>query len=76
MMAELLNQTSPLNKARQQFSFGWARIEQACAQRKPPSSIEIRHMEFEVVIKILKAFGVDDERTVPLGRKVSSEDNS
>lgn len=53
---EELKSQSPLNKARQEFSSACARIEQAGLQRKPPSPIEIRRMEFEAVTRILKAY--------------------
>ncbi len=44
---------SLLNKIRQEFSFGSARIEQACAQRQKPSIFEIRQMEFDIAQKIM-----------------------
>ena len=53
---DLLNSTSPLNAARQQFSHWMAKIEQADAQRRPPSSIQRRGMEFEAVRAIISAF--------------------
>ena len=56
VMAELKTD-SPLNRARAEFSFGAARIEQAGMQHKPPSPIDVRRMEFEAVRKILMAAG-------------------
>jgi hypothetical protein len=56
VMELLMDNSSPLNKARVQFSFAIARIEQAEQQRKPPTAIERRRMEFEAVEKILEAF--------------------
>ena len=48
VMAELRSD-SVLNKARSAFS-GWSgKIEQAMAQRRPISPIEMRRMEFEAV---------------------------
>jgi hypothetical protein len=44
---------SLLNQIRKEFSFGYANIEQACAQRQKPGIIEIRQMEFDVAQKIL-----------------------
>jgi hypothetical protein len=56
VMALLRDNDSPLNKARAQFSFGCARIEQAGQQRNPPSPIEMRRMEFEAVEKMLAVY--------------------
>jgi hypothetical protein len=49
---EMLKTDDNLNKARQIFSSYSAKIEQAQAQRNPPSPVEIRGMEFEAVMKI------------------------
>lgn len=76
MMAELLSTTSPLNKARQQFSSWSAKIENAHAQRGGLNPVKMRHMEFEAVIEIMKALGIDDERTIPLGGEVSPDQDS
>lgn len=54
IMAELKSD-SPLNRARAQFSNGWATLEQASEQRKPPGPVEVRGMEFEFTKKILEA---------------------
>lgn len=48
----LLRGNSRLNQARQVFSSYSARIEQAQAQRKPLSPVEMRKLEFEAVEKI------------------------
>jgi len=56
VMELLMDEKSPLNKARAEFSFAMARLEQADAQRKPPTAIERRRMEFEAVEKILAAY--------------------
>ena len=44
---------SLLNQVRQLFSFGYAGIEQASLQRRPPGPIEVRAMEFDVARKII-----------------------
>jgi len=56
---DLLRGTSRWNTARAVFSGESARIEQAGMQRSPPSSIEIRRMEFEAVKKIATALGIE-----------------
>jgi hypothetical protein len=53
---ELLKGNSSLNRARQQFSSGCGRIDQAGHQRQPLCPIEMRRMEFEAVEKILAAY--------------------
>ena len=47
------------NKARAQFHYGCGRIDQASAQRRPAGPVEIRRMEFEAVLKILDALGLE-----------------
>lgn len=56
-----LTSDDPLARARRVFSSESARIEQACAQRRLPSPIELRRMEFDAVRRIAEALGV----TVP-----------
>jgi hypothetical protein len=56
---EALRADTPLNRARRLLSSEAARIEQASAQRKPPSPIEMRRMEFEGVARIVAALGLD-----------------
>lgn len=56
VMALLMDNDNPLNKARAQFSFAAARLEQAEQQRSPPTAVERRRMEFEAVEKILAAY--------------------
>ena len=56
VMELMMDVRSPLNKARQVFSFSMAAIEQAESQRKSLSPIERRRMEFEAVEKILEVF--------------------
>jgi hypothetical protein len=51
-----LREETPLNKARRQFSNWSAKIEQAGMQRKPPTPIEMRRMEFEAAKAIVEAF--------------------
>jgi hypothetical protein len=53
---EALESDSPLNQARQKFSYWSARIEQAGQQRRALSPIAMRRMEFEAVKDIAKAF--------------------
>lgn len=57
VMRHIRDQTR-LDSVRRVFSAECARIEQACSQRPPPSSIELRRMEFEAVRKIALALGV------------------
>jgi hypothetical protein len=57
LIAELRS-TSVLNRARRQFSNWSAKIEQAQAQRRPISPIEMRRMEFEAVRAIANELGV------------------
>lgn len=57
VMSELRSD-SPFNRARQKFSSAAARIEQAGQQRKPPSPVDIRRMEFEAVREIVEALGL------------------
>ena len=57
---DALRSDTPLNRARAVFSSECGRIEQADAQRRPPSPIEIRRMEFEAVKRIAEALGVTD----------------
>ncbi len=56
---DLLRGDSPLNKARQQFSNWYAKIEQDSQQRSPSGPVEIRKMEFEAVQAIAKALSID-----------------
>lgn len=58
-LIDLLKSDTPLNRARQQFSFGCGRIEQAQSQRTPLGPIDVRRMEFEVVRKIAKELGIE-----------------
>jgi len=55
VMAELRSD-SVLNKARSLFSRWSGKIEQAQAQRRPISPIEMRRMEFEAVKAIRDVF--------------------
>lgn len=57
-----INADTPLNRARKVFSFESARIEQALMQRRPPSPIEVRRMEFEAVGKIIAALETPNEQ--------------
>ena len=49
-----------LNKARQEFSNWSGKIDQAGRQRQPLSPIELRRMEFEVVLDIIVAYTIGD----------------
>lgn len=60
VMRELRADT-PLNRARKAFSGGAAAIEQAQMQRRKPSPVEVRRMEFEAVRRILSAYGVAND---------------
>lgn len=53
-----LGSKSPLDLARQAFSAECGRIEQACMQKRRPSPIEVRRMEFMAAKKIAAALGV------------------
>lgn len=57
-LIELLKSEEPINKARAQFSYASARIEQAEQQRTPLSPLDMRRMEFEAVEKIVGALGL------------------
>lgn len=46
---------TPVNRVRKVFSGESARLEQAGMQRRPPSPIEYRRMEFEAAEKLLDA---------------------
>lgn len=48
-----LRSSSLLNRVRQLISQSAGRIDQHCRQRKPPSTIDIRRMEFEDAQKII-----------------------
>lgn len=54
-----LKSDSLLNKARAIIRATHGQIEQASAQRKPASSIDIVRMELEAVIKIANLLGVE-----------------
>lgn len=49
---------SLLNRVRAAFSSEWATMEQASMQRRPPTPIEVRRMEFEAVQRIAAVLGV------------------
>lgn len=57
-VVRLLQDEGPLNRARRVFSSWRAKIEQASAQRRPLSPIDMRRMEFEAVRKIAYELGV------------------
>lgn len=57
VLAELQKDT-PLSRARREFSSWSAKIEQAGAQRKPLTSIQLRRMEFEAAQRIVAAYGI------------------
>lgn len=59
---ELMMGNSPFNEARQQFSFACAAMEQAESQKKPPTVLERRRMEFEAVERIVAALGIKLEK--------------
>lgn len=62
VMAALRSDT-PLNRARLAFSSASATISQESMQRRPAGPIEIRRMEFEAVIAIAKALGIEIAET-------------
>jgi hypothetical protein len=47
------------NQVRKVFAEERVRIEQECAQRRTPSPIELRKMEFDAAQKIAKVLGVE-----------------
>lgn len=49
---------NPLSEAWLAFRSGCARIGQKCEQAKPPSIMEIRRMELDAVLAILRKAGV------------------
>jgi hypothetical protein len=49
----LQDRSNPLSKARMRFYHHCASIEQAEAQQRPPSIMEIRRMEFKATIDII-----------------------
>lgn len=60
--AEILDQMkagSTLAKARAAFHNAVASQEQALEQRRPPSPLELRRMEFQAVVEIAKALGLE-----------------
>lgn len=59
---EELQSNSSFNRARQEFSNGCTRIEQAQAQRYGLRPIQMRRMEFEAVQKIITAYNNLGER--------------
>lgn len=67
-----LRANSEFSALRQIFSSAYAAIEQAAEQRRPPSPIEVRRMEFEAVERILRKAGVDGERLAGLLRSPSA----
>ena len=56
---DALRAGGPLDDARRAFSSASARIEQAQCQRRPPSPIETRRMEYEAVAAIVAALGLE-----------------
>lgn len=53
-----IRKNTRLNQVRAVFSAAAARLEQAGQQRRPPTAIELRRMEFEAVRKIAAELGV------------------
>jgi len=51
-----LQEDTPLNRARREFSSWSAKIQQASEQRKPLTPINLRRMEFEATEAIIKAY--------------------
>lgn len=56
---ELKNGETILNQARSKFRHSYGKIEQACAQRRPPTTLEILKMEYEAVIEIASVLGIE-----------------
>ncbi len=60
----------PMPRARQAFMMWCARIEQAQQQREKPTAIELRRMEFNAVVDILRAHGKGANMKIQLLRQV------
>ncbi|MCB7127911.1 MAG: hypothetical protein J3T61_00030 [Candidatus Brocadiales bacterium] len=54
-----LNSDTPLNQARKVFSGELGLFEQSAMQRRTPTPVEWRRMEFEAVRKIAVELGVE-----------------
>lgn len=52
-----------LETVRRVFADRYAQIEQACAQSRPPSSIELRRLEYLAAEAILKALEIQNRPT-------------
>ena len=57
---DLLQSDSLLARISKIFSMGYAEIEQASMQRRPPSPIELRRMDIKVAARIVRLFAVSD----------------
>lgn len=58
-----LRSDSLRNKVRKALSASAGRIEQACAQRRMPTSVEIRRMEFEAADEVIKIVQTHTQRS-------------
>lgn len=59
-IVNMLASTSPMERARRVFSSAAARIEQAERQRVKPSIYDLRQMEYEAVVLILRAYHAEN----------------
>lgn len=50
---------SPLAQARSIFHEAWAELDTGLRQRKPLTTIEVRNIEFDAVIRIAALLGVE-----------------
>lgn len=61
-MKDILNELateSKLNRARRILSGHCGQVDQMCRQRRSPSPVDIRRLEFEAVKKILKLWDIE-----------------
>lgn len=57
-VVDLMNYPCAIALARREFCSAVGKIDQAMAQRNPPTPIELRRMEFDAVRRIALAFGI------------------
>lgn len=67
VMAHLRGETE-FNALRRVFSGAYCSIVSEFEQRRPPSPVEVRRMEFEAVLKVLRHAGVGEEKLEALLR--------
>jgi hypothetical protein len=54
----MMRKDNPLSKAWAAFRDGYATIEQKSSQRKPLSIMQVRRLELDITIRIMRAAGV------------------